>query len=89
MKAFHPLLIKSYENLEIIVINDGSTDLTVSFRKISRLDERIKVIINKYDLGFINSLNIRYGCFSGKIYCENGYFDDIAKPSWIENDLPI
>ncbi|HHF1340504.1 TPA: glycosyltransferase family 2 protein, partial [Haemophilus influenzae] len=83
-ESISSIINQSYENLEIIVINDGSTDLTLShLEKISKLDERIKIISNKYNLGFINSLNIGLGCFSGK-YIARMDADDIAKPSWIE-----
>ncbi|MFA1484357.1 glycosyltransferase family 2 protein, partial [Haemophilus influenzae] len=83
-ESISSIINQSYENLEIIVINDGSTDLTLShLEKISKLDKRIKIISNKYNLGFINSLNIGLGCFSGK-YIARMDADDIAKPSWIE-----
>ncbi|HHE9251615.1 TPA: glycosyltransferase family 2 protein, partial [Haemophilus influenzae] len=83
-ESISSIINQSYENLEIIVINDGSTDLTLShLEKISKLDKRIKIISNKYSLGFINSLNIGLGCFSGK-YIARMDADDIAKPSWIE-----
>ena len=83
-ESISSIINQSYKNLEIIVINDGSTDLTLShLEKISKLDKRIKIISNKYNLGFINSLNIGLGCFSGK-YIARMDADDIAKPSWIE-----
>ncbi|MEX4575213.1 glycosyltransferase family 2 protein [Haemophilus influenzae] len=83
-ESISSIINQSYKNLEIIVINDGSTDLTLShLEEISKLDKRIKIISNKYNLGFINSLNIGLGCFSGKYFARMDA-DDIAKPSWIE-----
>lgn len=83
-ESISSIINQTYENLEIIVINDGSTDLTLShLEEISKLDKRIKIISNKYNLGFINSLNIGLGCFSGKYFARMDA-DDIAKPSWIE-----
>ncbi|HHF2337808.1 TPA: glycosyltransferase family 2 protein, partial [Haemophilus influenzae] len=83
-ESISSIINQTYENLEIIVINDGSTDLTLPhLEKISKLDKRIKIISNKYNLGFINSLNIGLGCFSGKYFARMDA-DDIAKPSWIE-----
>ncbi|HHV6335905.1 TPA: glycosyltransferase family 2 protein, partial [Haemophilus influenzae] len=64
-ESISSIINQSYENLEIIVINDGSTDLTLShLEEISKLDKRIKIISNKYNLGFINSLNIGLGCLA-------------------------
>lgn len=86
-ESISSIINQTYENLEIIVINDGSTDLTLShLEEISKLDKRIKIISNKYNLEFINSLNIGLSCFSGK-YIARMDADDIWKNPLLHNDI--
>ncbi|HDR1538683.1 TPA: glycosyltransferase family 2 protein, partial [Pasteurella multocida] len=78
---------QTYKNLEIIVVNDGSSDSTLSkLHSLSEKDSRIKIINNSKNLGFISSLNIGIEYVSGD-YVARTDADDITKPDWIEKIL--
>jgi len=56
---------QTWTNLEIIAIDDGSTDRTVGIlREYAARDSRIKVIINEQNLGFVR--NFEKGCSLSK-----------------------
>lgn len=55
--AISSILNQTYKNLEVIVINDGSTDDSLKYLKTLR-DKRVKIITNKSNLGLVYSLNI-------------------------------
>lgn len=77
------ILSQSYKNIELIVINDGSTDGT--HEKILGICEKypnkIKYI-NKENEGLITSLNIALNDGTGKYFCELASDD-----SWMEGSL--
>jgi glycosyltransferase involved in cell wall biosynthesis len=55
------VLAQTYTNLEIVAIDDGSSDGTVPIlRQFAALDRRIRVVINERNLGFIR--NFEKGC---------------------------
>lgn len=55
------VLDQTWKSLEIIAIDDGSTDRTVGIlREYAARDERIKVVINERNLGFVR--NFEKGC---------------------------
>ena len=52
------LINQTYKNIEIVVINDGSSDNSLSLiEEYSRIDDRIRVIDQK-NIGLGNSLNV-------------------------------
>lgn len=60
-EQLNSVLAQTYSPLEIIAIDDGSTDGTVRIlREYAALDARIKVIVNERNLGFIR--NFEKGC---------------------------
>ena len=82
------ILSQTYKNLEfIIIIDDPTNEKIIScVQRYAYIDSRIKVYINKTNLGLVASLNC------GISYC-NGEFiarmdaDDISKPKRIELQL--
>ncbi len=55
------VLAQTYPNLEILAIDDGSSDGTVRIlREFAALDPRIRIVINERNLGFIR--NFEKGC---------------------------
>lgn len=66
-KSLNSILNQTYKRLEIIIINDGSTDNTLNIlKKIKKKDKRIK-IFNQKNKGLTKSLNI------GIKYCKGKY----------------
>ena len=82
------ILDQTYENWELIIINDASSDNTLKIvNQFSEKDPRIKVIDNENNLGLTISLNIGINNLKG-VYCKAG-LDDFAEPSRLEKSLII
>ena len=77
-EAIDSILSQTFKDFEFIIINDGSTDDTLSIIE-SYQDTRIRVINNKINLGLIKSLNI--GLQEARAeYIARMDADDIAMP---------
>ena len=72
---------QTYKNIEIIVINDGSTDGTINILKeFEKKDSRIN-LIDKENTGVSNTRNLGIKVAKGK------YFTFIDSDDWIEKDF--
>ena len=81
-EAINSIISQTYKNLEIIIINDGSTDDTEE--KINNIkDHRIKLFENEVNLGLIQTLNKGIELCNGK-YIARMDADDISFPKRIE-----
>ena len=75
------IINQTYNNLEIIVINDGSTDNTINILKnFEKKDSRIR-IIDKENTGVSDSRNI------GIIESTGKYINFVDSDDWIELDM--
>lgn len=87
-QAIQSILAQSYQNLELIVVNDGSTDATYQIiEELVASDERIKVIspgrVGKnmaFNLGVAMAIGDWIGLFAG---------DDIMESNAIENLMSV
>ncbi|HGK0224173.1 TPA: glycosyltransferase family 2 protein, partial [Neisseria gonorrhoeae] len=79
---------QTWRNLDILIVDDGSTDGTPAIaRRFQEQDGRIRIISNPRNLGFIASLNIgldELAKSGGGGYIARTDADDIASPGWIE-----
>lgn len=81
------LLTQTYQNLEILCVDDGSTDNTQKvLLEYAQKDERIVVLVNEENLGICQSLNKGLAIAKGK-YISRTDSDDISKPNRIESQL--
>ncbi|MFN5324372.1 MAG: glycosyltransferase family 2 protein [Bacteroidota bacterium] len=82
--AFDSILNQSYTNLEILAIDDGSTDGTANIiSHYASLDSRIKPHFNEMNMGLIKTLNKGCQLANGK-YIARMDSDDISMPNRVE-----
>jgi glycosyltransferase involved in cell wall biosynthesis len=81
-RAIDSILNQSFKNIEFLIINDGSTDLSLQIIK-SYKDDRIKLIENDKNYGLIYSLNKGIEIANGK-YIARMDADDISYPERIK-----
>lgn len=77
-EAMQSVLAQTYENFEVILIDDGSSDNTLEIAR-SFADPRIKIVKNETNLGLVNTLN------KALSFCKGDYIarmdaDDICVP---------
>lgn len=86
-KAVESLLIQTYPDFELLVVDDASTDSTHGIlEELARHDPRIRVLTNLTNLGLTRSLNIAlkhaHGTFVARMDA-----DDIALPHRLEKQV--
>ena len=77
-KSINSILKQTFDDFELIIINDGSTDLSLSIINSYR-DERIKVLNNSKNIGIACSLNKGINKANGD-YIARQDADDISLP---------
>jgi glycosyltransferase involved in cell wall biosynthesis len=81
--AVRSIMKQSYTNLEIITIDDCSTDNTLSvLKKLCAEDSRIVLLLNEKNLGLVSTLNKGISSTRGK-YVARMDADDISMPDRI------
>lgn len=86
-KTLSALLRQTYTNIEIVIVNDASTDKTsVILEEFIKKDSRVKVITNKERLERCVSRNIAIEGSKGKYIAVNDA-DDISCPHRIETEV--
>lgn len=80
-EAIKSILSQTFTDYEFIIIDDGSDDLTLTIiEEFKKKDDRIKIILNKENIGLIKSLNIGLSIAKGK-YIARMDGDDISHPT--------
>lgn len=86
-ESVESIMNQSYTNLEIICIDDCSTDTTLAIlEKLALKDDRIKVLHNSKNMKIANSLNRGLEYSTGE-YIARMDADDIALPNRIEKQV--
>lgn len=86
-EAIESIIEQTYKKLEIIVINDGSTDNTLSILKeYTRMDSRLKIINQTSNQGLVSSLNLGIGKATGD-YIARMDADDVSILNRIERQI--
>lgn len=83
--AIDSMLIQSYQNLEVIVIIDGSKDGSAAITRAIG-DDRIKLYENPQNLGLIGALNRGLSLAEGK-YIARMDQDDLSRPERIQKQV--
>ncbi len=81
-KSIDSILSQSYKNIELLVIDDGSTDKTYEILNDIK-DSRLKIFRNKDNLGLTKCLNILIKKSQGQILARQDS-DDISLPTRLE-----
>lgn len=84
-EAIESVLNQTIRNFDFLIINDGSTDKSERIIK-SYHDQRIRLIVNKKNIGLIGSLNNGLSMATGK-YIARMDCDDISLPRRLEKQL--
>ena len=80
-KCVNSIIEQSYSNIEILLINDGSTDKTLEIcKKIEKIDNRVRVIDKKNE-GVSKTRNLGLENATGK------YIKFVDSDDWLEKML--
>lgn len=83
-QSIESVLGQSYQNIELIIVNDCSTDRTIEIvKKYALKDKRIKIIENFVNLKLPRTLNVGFAAASGEYYTWTSD-DNIYEPKAIE-----
>jgi glycosyltransferase involved in cell wall biosynthesis len=84
-EAINSILHQTYSNIELIIIDDGSTDNSLNIIK-SYNHPQIKLIVNAQNLGLIDTPNKGMAIAQGK-YISRMDADDVAHPEMIAQQV--
>ncbi len=80
---------QTYDNIELIVIDNGSTDGTAEFMA-GITDTRVRYVVNERNIGLIGSINKGINLFSGKVeWCSILSDDDFLHKDFIKILLQV
>ena len=81
-RSINSLLVQTYKNIEILIIDDGSNDKTLKSIMKFQNEPNIKIFENKKNIGLTKSLNKLIKISNGK-YIARQDSDDISSPNRI------
>ncbi len=84
-ESIQSILNQTYKNFELIIIDDGSTDDSLSIMR-SYNDNRIKILVNEFNIGHANTLNLAIKAANGE-YIARQDQDDISFPDRLKKQL--
>lgn len=87
MDAIQSILLQTYANFELIILDDGSTDGTLE-TVCSINDPRIRLIVNKKRLGLIESLNHGIELAQGEFIARMDA-DDLSEPTRFAEQVAV
>lgn len=82
-EAVSSILAQSFQDFELLIMNDGSTDRTAVVLNEFLVDPRVRLITNPKNLGLIASLNIGLGACRAPLIARMDA-DDIAMPDRLQ-----
>lgn len=82
-EAIESALNQTYPNIEIIVVDDASTDRSVEILREYEEQGKIKLIVNDKNYGYQHAINVAITASSGD-YLMNLDSDDVLVPEYIE-----
>jgi len=83
MRAIESVLQQSYDNIELIVVDDASDDASQQIIKKASKAHGFKVIFNEENLGNCKSFNVGFGQSKGKYFIDLAA-DDLLVPERIQ-----
>lgn len=84
-QAIESILNQTYKNIELIILNDGSTDDTLKIAKLFSEDTRVR-IVSKENTGLIDTLNLGIDLSRGAFIARMDS-DDIAAQTRFERQI--
>lgn len=86
-ETFESVLQQTYTKLEIIVVDDASTDVSKSIiREYAQADERVKPVFSEKNRNICHAGNLAFAKAQGKYIALMGH-DDLWKPDKIEKQV--
>ena len=86
-RAIDSILAQTWQNIEVIAVNDASSDATGSILdRLATKDRRLRVLQNARNVGPFVSKNRALGMASGR-YVTGHDADDIAFPDWLATQM--
>jgi glycosyltransferase involved in cell wall biosynthesis len=87
-RAIRSILSQTYENWELIISDDASTDKTLTLIKSYLPDKRIKLIDNEANVGYVRNKNRAFGYATGELLTQLDA-DDTCDCERLEKQLRV
>jgi glycosyltransferase involved in cell wall biosynthesis len=88
VRTVESLLSQDYENLEIVIVDDASTDNTHELLRQYTFDPRVKVITNRENIGFTRSMIVGISSSNGDFVAVQGA-GDVSLPNRITEQVSL